>query len=228
MRVVGTVTAVTAFQALDVLAAWAQRHPGRAFALHEASSAVLYLWASRFPPFTPWPIAPTRLDALVPLVPLATPFYLSFFLIVPALVLTQRRQAYFGRVFLTGFLYMMVNLAITVLVPTRIEPFVVPAAAAADPENVWLALLLHTDRPNAVCPSGHFGLPLVLTLALCSAGAPRCTKLAFGAWALMMGLTVLLTKQHYTPDLAAAAALVLAVWWLLWRLRAAHTLPGHA
>jgi membrane-associated phospholipid phosphatase len=185
-----------------------REHPWRVLAASALLLAPLYGLASRPSFFRPYVIAAGAIDARVPLVPAAVIPYLTYFLLLPALVLGTRRLAAFPRVFLAALACWTVNVALYFVCPTRL------ASRPAAPAGTLLAILQRFDTPLCALPSGHVALPMAIAVAAllaarggASARAWRRTAAVFFAWTLLLAASAWLTGQHYLVDLLAGFAL---------------------
>jgi fatty acid desaturase/membrane-associated phospholipid phosphatase len=167
----------------------------------------LYALAARSPFVTPWVIAPASWDARIPLVPAAAIFYLTYFLLLPALIYHARRRPELPRVFATALVCGTLNVALYLAIPTRL------AARPAAPAGTLLAILQRLDTPLCALPSGHVALPMSIAMAslLAARGARaqawRRTAAAFFTWTLLLAAAALLTGQHYFVDILAGLGL---------------------
>ena len=172
----------------------------------------LYALAAGSPYAAPWVIAAGPWDARIPLVPLAVIPYLSYFLLLPALVHWTRRRPDFPRVLAAALACGTLNVALYLAVPTRL------ASRPAAPAGTLLAILQRLDTPLCALPSGHVALPMSIAVAalLAARGGARArewrrTAAAFFAWTLLLAAAALLTGQHYAVDVLAGLALGTAV-----------------
>jgi fatty acid desaturase len=185
-----------------------RRHPWRVLAAYALLVGPLYALAARSPLLTPRVILPGALDRSIPLVPAATLPYLTYFLLLPALILLARRRPGFPRVFAAALACGTVNVVLYLAFPTRL------AARPVAPAGSWLAILQRLDSPLCALPSGHVALPMAIAVAAllaahrsASAGAWRRTAGLYFGWTLLLAAAALLTGQHYAVDLLAGVAL---------------------
>lgn len=104
--------------------------------------------------------------------------------------------------------------AFFVLLPLTIER---PALSGAAPFDPLLSALYAADRPTNLFPSLHISLTCLFASGIAQA-RPRW-KAWVWAWAALIALSTLLTRQHYAVDVAGGALLA----WCAWRL-----FPGSA
>jgi fatty acid desaturase len=181
--------------------------PWRVFAAYVGVVAPLYALAARSPWLAPFAISPSPWDAAVPLIPTAAVAYLSYFLLLPVLILVCRRRPEFPRVFATALACGAGNVALYLLVPTRL------ALRPVAPEGTLLALIQRFDTPLCAIPSGHVALPAAITVAAMWAArregamSPwRKTATGYFVWTVALAASAVLTGQHYLIDVAAGVA----------------------
>jgi fatty acid desaturase len=163
-------------------------------------TAVLYGFVTHFPLGPVKTIEPGRLDRGIPIIAATVPLYLSYLLIMPALVYLGRAKDGFLPAFFAGAVAATACLVCHLFQPTMI---VRPEAHEA-----WLAWLQRIDSPLAASPSGHIALPIAIAATL--AGVRKRVAGLFAAWSALLCVTVLTTGQHYLADVAAGAAVGIA------------------
>lgn len=168
----------------------------------------LYALAARSSFLTPRVIVPSSLDARVPVVAAAAVPYLTYFLLLPALILLTRRRPEFPRVFAAALGCGMVNVLLYLAFPTQL------ASRPEVPAGTLLALIQRFDTPLCALPSGHVALPMAIAVAGMlaargseSAGSWRRTAAAFFIWTFLLAAAACLTGQHYLVDILAGLAL---------------------
>ena len=184
-----------------------RRSPWLALCLWAVPVGSLYALATYTPWREPLVVPAVALDAVVPLVPAAAYLYVSYYLLLPALVLSGRRRTGFTMVFASSLITGLANAVVYAAVPTML-----PGRPGA-PHGTLLATIQAMDAPLGALPSGHVSLPCAIAVAalLVSRGVPdlrdarfwRSTAAAFGAWTLVLAASTLLTKQHVALDAAA-------------------------
>lgn len=190
-----------------------ERRPWHAYAAFQVLVSLIYGWAGYLPWTTPFVVNPSPLDARIPFVPAAVWPYATYLALLPGLVAATRRWPGFSRVAGTGMICALANAAVFAAVPTRL------ASRPEAPAGSLLAVLQAADPPACAVPSGHVGLPVSLAVAalLAAASHPRAARRwralgrAMLAWAVVLGASALLTKQHFAVDVAAGAVFGLAV-----------------
>lgn len=183
----------------------------------------LYLGGAAFPLAPSATLAPSALDAAIPLLPWTVWVYLSQF---PFLGFVYWRA--WGTVAwardLRGMLAATIaSVAVFVLYPTRIPR----EAIDADPATrLAFAALYGLDPATNCLPSLHVSLAL-----LGAAGFwPERPRLAGAclAWAVFIAGSTLTTRQHYVVDVLAGAAVAVATGWLARLLEAGAGLRARA
>ncbi|NYH18036.1 fatty acid desaturase [Paraburkholderia bryophila] len=182
--------------------------PWLVLAIYLAATGLFYGFVTHFPLGPVEPIGPGPLDRAIPHWPLTVPLYLSYLLVMPALVAVGRNRTWLLPAFFAGALAAVACLFCHLFHPTEV---VRPDAA-----DGWLAWLYRIDSPLAASPSGHVALPVAIAVVL--AGLRERIGAVFIAWSALLVVTVLTTGQHMVVDvgygiavglMAAAATLVL-------------------
>ena len=185
----------------------------RAYLIYLALASGGYTLAAHAPYRGPWTIGAAALDGAIPFWPAAAWPYLTYFLVLPALLVLGRRRRGVTAVAWTGMACGLANVLLYLAVPTRLAD-----RPGAEPGSL-LALVQRLDPPLNAIPSGHVALPLSIAAAAWLAGRPghgdarRWRRLAalFFAWTALLAASALLTKQHYAIDVAAGALFGLTV-----------------
>lgn len=144
------------------------------------------------------------LDRAIPVEPAWTFVYLSlyvFIIILPVLVVRQRDLFRRG---MQGYLtVMLIAYAGFLLYPT-VAP--IPAEVPGDDFAAWsLRLIYDIDLPYNCFPSLHVAYSFVA--AFTCYRVHRGVGLAAAAWAALIGVSTLYTKQHYAADVIVGALL---------------------
>jgi len=185
---------------LDGLLAWTARHPWGWLGGYLVVTAALYQTAIHLPWTTGIPIHPSTLDRQIPLLPWTAAPYMTYFALMPSWVALVRRHPDGPRLMWAAGLCVLGNLLINLSVPTYLVDPLTPAEAQS--HGALLGLIVSNDRPYAAFPSGHLALPLALTWLQHRAGL-RLGWL-YLPWTLVMGVSILTTKQHYLADALGA------------------------
>lgn len=107
----------------------------------------------------------------------------------------------------------MLNAIVYILFPTAL------AARTPAPLGTLLAAIQAMDTTLCALPSGHVSLPTALAASAWVAAADhggyrrwwRWVATVFGVWAVLLGASTLLTRQHYAVDALAGAVFGAAV-----------------
>lgn len=148
------------------------------------------------------------LDRLVPVQPAWAVIYLSYFVFPFLTVLVIRQEELIRRTFLTWLAVWITGYACFLVYPTvlpRPAGELGPGFFAWFLQGVWAA-----DAPRNCFPSLHVASPFVAALAIWR--VHRGTGLAVGAWAALIALSTLFTKQHYVADVIAGIFLAGVAW----------------
>jgi len=181
-------------------------HPWRFFWGYIAATTLIYQLALHVPITTPTVIPPLPWDASVPLLPWSAWLYMSYFFLMPSWVVATRRadtaeaRRAGARLLLAGMAVVFGNLAINTLLPTEVGRTLSPDQAGGWP----LSAIIEGDTPRAALPSGHVSLPAGLT-ALAFLGRLRA-RWGYAAWTVVLGVSVLTTRQHVLLDAVAGLA----------------------
>jgi len=185
---------------MGAIVSWAGRHPWWWLVAYLIVSGVMYQTAARAPLYTPFAIAPSPLDELIPLVAWTAYPYMTYFALMPSFVGLARRHPRAGALLVAAGLCVIGNLTLNTLVPTELaRPLTVDAAGGG-----LLAMVVDGDTPRVVLPSGHVALPVALAvLSLRHGVGPRWV---YPLWAAVMSVVVLTTKQHVVADVVGGWA----------------------
>lgn len=187
--------------------AWLLRNPWAGLLILGLVSGVMYEIASRLPYRTPYDIGPTWLDEHVPYLWWSVPFYMTYYFVLPTFAWLNQHTPAFVPLWRRALAYIVCNLAITIIIPTRVHPW-----ALEQQTDMWARLVVSYDTPLAAIPSAHVGLPCCLWL--CSRKLGGNKPMIFGIWTGVFALTILTTKQHYAWDLLAGLALAWVIAWV--------------
>jgi fatty acid desaturase/membrane-associated phospholipid phosphatase len=163
----------------------------------------LYALATRAPYRVPIVIEPSAIDALIAFVPSAAPVYVTYGLLLPALIIVARHRQYFDEVFAIAMGCGLSNAIVYNVVPTRI------AERTVAPEGSLLSIIQQLDTTLGAIPSGHVALPAAIVTAALAICWPhrnhdshfwRRTAAAFALWTAAIAVSTLLTKQHVFVD----------------------------
>lgn len=153
------------------------------------------------------------LDRAMPLNPAWSVVYLSLFLAALLPVFVIHQQELVRRTLLAFIFVWVVALGCFIAYPT-LGPR--PAQVAGDGFSAWLLRTIYSSDHRYNClPSLH--------VAQCFVAAFACARVHRGvgvvavAWAFLVALSVVYTKQHYVLDALTGALLAAAGWMLLLR-----------
>ncbi|CAB3759222.1 MULTISPECIES: fatty acid desaturase [Burkholderia] len=163
-------------------------------------TGALYRFVTHLPLGPVATVPASALDRAIPLVPGTVPLYLTYLLVMPALVWLGRGRTWLLPAFFAGALATGLCLVCHLLRPTAVSW---PAA-----DSGWIAWLQRIDTPLAASPSGHVALPVAIALVLLA--LRQRTALLFVAWSALLTATVLTTGQHRIADVAWGGAVGLA------------------
>lgn len=154
-----------------------------------------------------------RLDDLIPFVPVFAIPYFSAYVLGNGAFLFLRDDPRFGRILL-GYLviYLVSNLSY-LLLPTRVERR--EELAASSVSTSILGGFQRVSKPFNNFPSMHVSYCLFSALIVFTYAGGGWTALLL-AWAGLVALATLFTKQHHLLDVSAGALLASAAFWFVW------------
>tara|TARA_B100001939_G_scaffold322226_1_gene312512 strand:- start:60001 stop:61500 length:1500 start_codon:yes stop_codon:yes gene_type:complete len=192
-----------------------QKYPWLTWLLYTMVTGIFYFSAAHWPLYSPFVVRPSGIDSFIPLWPPSAYIYITYFLLLPVLILLAHKQSLFVHVYSTALICGILNAAIFLVLPSSLD------FRTAAPESSLLHLIQTLDSANSVIPSGHVALPFSIALACFIALQQSESRNARGfwkrmsffylAWALLISASTLLTRQHYMVDVLAGilfAALV--------------------
>ncbi|PMQ08097.1 hypothetical protein PseAD21_25955 [Pseudomonas sp. AD21] len=165
--------------------------------IYTVVTGALYFLVTHFPMGAVRVIQPTGFDTHIARLPYTLPLYLSYVLIMPALVLLGRRREWLLPAFFAAAVASGTCLLSHLFWPTMIE--------RPDSASQWLTWFYRIDSPLAASPSGHVALPVAISVVL---GYLRVRQTwIFTLWSLVLAVTVLTTGQHVLLDVMYGAAI---------------------
>ncbi len=184
--------------------AYIQNYPWLSWLIYTLITGVFYFSASHWPPYEPLIIHPSAIDAWIPLWSPAAYIYVTYFLLLPALIVIGRSRPGFSIVYGTALLCGILNAILFLLIPTALSS--IPRA----PDASLLQWIQTTDTPNSVFPSGHVSLPFCIGImafqvsksrrAISATGFWHNVSLLYIVWAILISASTVLTGQHFTVD----------------------------
>jgi len=157
----------------------------------------------------------TDLDRKTPYLPLFAPVYFStyIFVIQPFFILSNARQFY---LMLISFVSIsLISSLIHATFPSKIER--VEQVTTGELSGWMLGLFQKTCKPYGNFPSMHVGLSVPVVAANFMAGGPVIGGVML-AWAVLIAVSTLFTKQHYILDVLAGVAGGLVIFGLVYWL----------
>ncbi|MFZ5443079.1 MAG: phosphatase PAP2 family protein [Myxococcota bacterium] len=178
----------------------------RTITLASVAHAVFYFTANHYPLHEPWLLPMTRLDAAVPFLPWTVVPYLSAYALAFVGYLSLRR-AENGLRFVQVFLTCVVVAGLTHwALPTRFPRELFPVPEDASAVSAFLLRVLRTfDAPSSCLPSLHVCISVVSALLVWR--ERRRLSLVLFAWAAVIAVSTLTTRQHFVVDVVTGIAL---------------------
>ncbi|MBI9043500.1 MAG: phosphatase PAP2 family protein [Anaerolineaceae bacterium] len=142
----------------------------------------------------------TSIDRGIPFMPQFAPIYFSsyIFVIQPFLILRNEKQFY---IMLVSFVSITICATlIHALVPSKIER--VEQLDSSNPSGWMLNLFQKTCKPHGNFPSMHVGLSIPVVVTNFLTGGILLGGISL-AWAVLIAISTLYTKQHYILDVLA-------------------------
>lgn len=177
------------------------------FLIYMLLTGVLYYLASNYPLYEPFLINEMAFDRSIPMIHQSVYVYISYFFLLPVLILVARNKPGFSTVFYIAMACGLINVAIYNIVPTRLIERILA------PENSLLAYLQSKDQILCAFPSGHVALPFSIALGSfmisCQKRLSEVTvfwrklSVCYFIWFFLLAWSTLFTKQHYFPDVVS-------------------------
>lgn len=168
--------------------------------MYAVASGALYSLAAHAPWGTVYVVPASGLDRWVPQVDAAVPVYLTYFLLLPALLLSGAARQRLLPVMFAACVTTGLCLLWHLCVPTRVL-----LTPPGDDTLGWLAWLRSLDSPFAALPSGHVALPVSLALTLANRRSSGAA--AYAIWSAALAWATIATGQHVMWDVLAGALL---------------------
>jgi len=189
------------------------RSPSVTLALAYAVFSVLYLGAAAMPLVVPITLPPSVLDAAIPRLPWTVWAYLSQFPFLGFVYWQAQGTVAWARNLRGMLVATVISAVVFVVLPTRIPREAIDADAAT---TVAFSLLYGADPATNCLPSLH------VSLALLGASGfwperPRLVRVCL-AWAALITISTLTTKQHYAVDILAGIVVGGVAAWLARRV----------
>jgi membrane-associated phospholipid phosphatase len=162
----------------------------------------VYFWCQRHRFFHPrqWP---TRLDELIPYLPEWVWVYsLLYYPAILCVNWVMKSSEQFNRVACSYMLLLVLQAVFFVLLPVRTPPAWRDSGAGGSLSERFLALVQRFDAPTNSFPSMHTSVAMLTALHLAQPLGP-----AIYVFPVLIGLSCVLTKQHYLIDVPPGAAL---------------------
>jgi membrane-associated phospholipid phosphatase len=179
---------------------------------------IMYMFANHYPAGTVQRLQLSPLDNAVPFVPWTVFIYLSdYFLLFVAFQFCRSRasaERFLITLFSVIFTATVVHWAYPVGFPRELFPL--PDGLAPAPKRA-MELLRIFDAETSCLPSLHVGAAMLAPL-LIQREAPRAYPWLM-AWAILISLSTMTTKQHYFLDVVAGAALAVFAAFIAQQLR---------
>jgi hypothetical protein len=154
------------------------------------------------------------LDRAIPFVPWTVWLYGTITWVCLGAWLTIPSRAAGARLLATITIAAISCAIVFVLFPTSFPRELFPLGALDSPSLRELARLRAADSPSNCLPSLHVALAWGIALTF-AASFPerRLVHLAAIAWALIISVTTITTKQHFVIDVPSGAAVGVFAWW---------------
>ena len=147
----------------------------------------------------------TALDDAIPFVPGMAIFYFSGFILANMAYFFFGPTKYFSCIAIGYGVQFVISLFLYTVYPCRVnrcENFTPDSISSYS-----LAVFQRISQPFNAFPSMHASYCLFSALAVWNYGSSHATGLVMIAWAVLVALSTLLTKQHHIVDVLAGATL---------------------
>jgi membrane-associated phospholipid phosphatase len=157
----------------------------------------------------------TVLDDAIPFMPDMAVFYFSGFILGNMAYFILGSTESFPLIAIGYGIQFVVSIALYLLYPCRIDRYedFVPDSTP----GYLLAAFQRTSKPFNSFPSMHVSFCLFCALSVWGFGS-RSEGLIMIAWAVMVALSALLTRQHYVVEVLMGAALGVGAYLFIWTL----------
>lgn len=181
-----------------------------------ALGAAMYLGVNHYPLFEPRQLEFSWIDRAVPFLPNTVWLYMGEYLLFVVTYVASRDLTNLNR-YLYAFLSMQTLACLIFLFWPTVYPrelFPLPADLNAITHYAFTSLRT-TDAPTNCCPSLH--VSSVYLASFIFIDERRKLFPGFFAWATVVAVSTLTTKQHYFIDVVAGLAMALVVYWVFFR-----------
>ena len=163
--------------------------------------------------FDPILIPNTRIDSVIPFLPIfVIPYFSFYFFLLSPLLLIQELESFRETAFGMGII-VLVSCVVFFFWPTAIT------TSYTDP---LLRALLAVDRPRNACPSLHASLTMLCALTMHRHIQSKAGRSALWSWAALIIASTLFTKRHAVIDIAVG----MVFGWSVYRWIIAPRLPA--
>ena len=153
-----------------------------------------------------------RLDDLIPFTPVFAIPYFSAYVLGNGAYIFLRDDSHFGRILLGYLVIFLVSNTSYLLLPTRVDRR--ENLAARSVSTHILGGFQRVSKPFNNFPSMHVSYCLFSALVVFTYAGGGWTALLL-AWAGLVALATLFTKQHHLLDVSAGALLATAAFWFV-------------
>jgi len=173
----------------------------------------LYLITNHFPIFVPKHLPMTWIDQVVPFIPETVWVYTSEYYLFAVVFFTSKNLQNINKYFYSFLILQLVSVSFFVVYPTTYPRDLFPLSDQLDflTYNLFHHLRL-VDQPTSCFPSLHVSSCYLSSFIFLDEQREKFPF--FFAWATLVGVSTLTTKQHYIADVIAGLVLAVIMYWV--------------
>jgi len=162
-------------------------------------AAIMYGITNRYPLHAPQMLPMSWVDEVVPFMPHTVWIYWSNYLIFAVAYLTAKDLGNLSRYFYASIAMQIITCVFFLLWPTTFPRSLFPIGTELDAPTLWIFnALRHQDTPNNCFPSQHVASVVLTSFIFLHEQIEKFPF--FFAWALLISISTVTTKQHYAAD----------------------------
>jgi membrane-associated phospholipid phosphatase len=176
----------------------------------------LYLASNHFQVFRPRELYFSPLDRAIPFIPISFWLYASGLLFFPTVYFLNRCTVSLNKHLYSFLALILVSVLVFQLLPTTYPRGLYPLPMDTDPATRFLIhWFWEVDRPTNCAPSLHVSISFLIAFGFIDDQKPYFPWIL--AWAILLSISTLTTKQHYVVDVLSGFALAVFLFWFFHR-----------